>query len=610
MNKLFLATLLLITALIAAPNAKAQTYIHGDIEAMTSVIMSHDSAQCASTCNPMFFITIHNSFMGDSVWVIDTSAHLITARAGNSTGDTAWHVTLPIPMYMNYVTDDQLSGSAANFLGPIMKLVSGADTINGIMNFYSLTVTNPCVYGDVTGRTYIDNNGNCIYDGGDVALNAMQITTTAHLTGLGPSSRTWMTNSNTSGLYTQKVQRSWMTSYDVTLPPDYYFVYPLSSCFTGAYTLTTLPRAGVDFPLECSSSVDVECWAGSPYFAQPLRSFFLHPTVSNTGCDSASGQMKLVKDSRVVYNPGLSPYPADAVSGDTLIWNYANLTNLTTGAYWNSLLGHVHMTPNSTVAIGDTLCFRIYTNILATDINPANNDYTICLPVVAAYDPNAKQVVPQGTGTAGNIPVTTSELTYTLYFQNTGTAPATIVKVVDSLDSHVNPSTLKVLSTSHPMHPVWLAPGVVSFNFPGINLADSGSNEPASHGYVRFSVKLDAGLAVGTQIRNKGYIYFDSNPAVLTNSVLNTLVSGTAISTNLITEGDVKVYPNPVTDKITIENLQNGRFIISDITGKVIIEQEMHDNITVLDISKYPAGVYILKTIDGKNTTAIKFTKE
>ncbi len=610
MKKLIYGFLLLATAIIVGPIAKAQTYIHGDIEATKNISMSHDSSQCASTCSAMFLITIHNSFMGDSVWVIDTNLHIITASAGNTTGDTAWHVMLPIPMYGSYVTDDQLSGSTAFFFGPVLKLVSGPDIITGIPNSYPFYVSNPCIYGNVTGRTYIDNNGNCIYDAGDVALNSMEITSTANLTGTGPSSRSWLVYSNTSGLYTQKVQSSWMTSYDVTLPPDYYFIYPLTSCFTGAYTFTTLPQTGVDFPLECSSSVDVQCWTGSPYFAQPSRSFYLRPTVSNTGCDSASGQLKLVKDSRVIYNPSLSPYPADAVSGDTLIWNYVNLTNLSTGAYWNSLIGRVHMTPNSTVVIGDTLCFRVYTNILSTDINPLNNDYTVCLPVVAAYDPNAKQVVPKGTGATGDIPVTTRELTYTLYFQNTGTAPATLVKVVDSLDSNVNPNTLRVLSTSHTVHPVWLSSGVVSFNFPDINLADSGSDEPASHGYVRFSVKLDAGLPAGTQIRNKGYIYFDANPAVITNSVLNTLVGSTSITTNEIKEGDVKVYPNPVTDKITIENLQNGRLVITDITGKVIIEQEMVNNKTVIDISKYPAGVYILKTIDGKNTTAIKFTKE
>ncbi len=41
--------------------------------------------------------------------------------------------------------------------------------------------------------------------------------------------------------------------------------------------------------------------------------------------------MKLVKDSRVMYDPSLSLYPAASVAGDTLIWNYTDLTNLTGG---------------------------------------------------------------------------------------------------------------------------------------------------------------------------------------------------------------------------------------------------------------------------------------
>ncbi len=610
MKKLFLGIFLLATALITAPFSRAQTYRHGDIEATKDITIRHDSSRCSTACIPYFYITIHNSFLGDSVKLVDTNRHVLVSAWRNDYGDTAWSLIVSIPLYRASIVDNELSGSTATLFGPIMKLISGPDTITGIPNTYNYTVTNPCEYGYVSGRTYIDNNSNCIYDTSDIALNSMFMTSTANLTGTGPSSRSWISYSNSTGIYNQIVQKSWMTSYTVSMPPEYYFIFPLTSCFTGAYTFTTLPQVNADFPLLCNGSFDVECWAGSSGFAQPLRPFRLFPSVSNIGCERVTGQMKVVKDSRVVYNPGLSLHPADAVSGDTLIWNYYDLTNMSGGSYWNSLFASIYLTPNSTVGIGDVLTFRVYTNVLAGDVDPANNDNTIYLPVVAAYDPNIKQVTPEGTGTTGDIPVSTSELTYTLCFQNTGTASAFDVHVVDSLNVNINPTTLKILSTSHRMIPEWLAHDVVRFNFPEIHLPDSGHDEPSSHGYVRFSVKLNSSLPVGTQISNKGYIYFDSNPAVITNTVLNTLVASTSIGSNEITEGDVKVYPNPVTDKITIENLQDGRLVITDITGKVIIDQEMVNNKAIIDISKYPSGLYILKNIDGKNATAIKFVKE
>ena len=606
MRKNYLKFLLVFLCTLSAPSLKAQ--VVGDLDITWSPSMSHDSTQCASMGGVMFLITVHNSFLGDSIKIVDIGTSLLLHEEANTTGDSVWNIFYGLPMYVGYVTDDQITGGAAHFFGPDVKIVSGPDTAGPYHNSFSYFVTNPCIYGNVSGRTYIDNNGNCIYDLGDVALNAMLVTSTANLFGTGPSTIQKITTTDPSGNYNLTVRSSWMTNYNVTLPSEYYFIFPPTTCFTGPYVYTTLPHTGVDFPLLCTGSVDIECWAGSPGYAQPSRPFYMHPTVANIGCDSISGQLTLVKDHRVIYNAGLSTIPADWVSGDTLVWNYTKLTNLTGGAYWNCLQSHIHLTPDLTATIGDTLCFRIYADIPGTDINPLNNDYSVCLPVVAAYDPNAKEASPKGTGPTGLIPRTTDELTYTIHFQNTGTAAASYVGIIDTLDSHLDPTSLRVLSTSHHMIPEWLAPGVVKFNYDGINLPDSTSNEPASHGYVRFSIKLHSGLPSGTQIRNKGYIYFDGNPPVITSTATNTLEATTQINT--LATNEIKVYPNPASDQITVENLQNGRVEILNITGSVLISQQITSNKATIAVNEFPTGVYILKTISNGNTTTRKFIKQ
>ena len=63
----------------------------------------------------------------------------------------------------------------------------------------------------------------------------------------------------------------------------------------------------------------------------------------------------------------------------------------------------------------------------------------------------------------------------------------------------------------------------VKFNFDGINLPDSNSNEPASHGWITYTIDQVPGLLVGTQIRNTAAIYFDYNAPVITNTTLNTI---------------------------------------------------------------------------------------
>ena len=344
---------------------------------------------------------------------------------------------------------------------------------------------------------------------------------------------------------------------------------------------------------------------GSVRLHQP---FYMQPYVSNTGCDSAAGTLTFVKDSRVIYDSSLSLYPADTVRGDTLIWNYSGLSNISGGAYWNSFFSDVYLTQDSTVVVGDTLCFRTYTNIPAADIDPLNNDNTVCIPVVYSYDPNVKVVTPKGTGAEGFVPSNTDTLTYDLHFQNTGSDVANNINIIDTLDSHINPASLRILGTSHNMTPQWLAPGVVQFNYDYINLPDSSANEPASHGSVRFSVALNPSLAAGTQIKNTGYIYFDLNPAVVTNTTLNTIMASTNVH-QVATQKPVKVYPNPATDRITVENLSNGEISILNVSGVVMLKQDIVNDKTIIDLSDLPAGIYILKTVSGAKSATNKFTK-
>ena len=127
----------------------------------------------------------------------------------------------------------------------------------------------------------------------------------------------------------------------------------------------------------------------------------------------------------------------------------------------------MHLTPDNTVNIGDTLCFFVKSSLLTTDLNPSNNEYTFCLPVVNSYDPNMKEVTPKGEGVNGNIPQTTSTLDYTIHFQNTGNALAYNVFIIDTLDADIDPKSLRILGNSHSMVPEWLTANVVKFNFNG-----------------------------------------------------------------------------------------------------------------------------------------------
>jgi hypothetical protein len=601
-------TLLLFSTLPAL----AQTYTHGHLTATTLATPSHDSNSCQSTCMLGYIVTKDSSFVNDSIKVYDTLSGLITCYSVNTTGVIPWTTSVfPfMSLFTPVIADDQLSGSFAVFLERPLKIFSGLDTLGAIHDVFPLIVSNPCIYDTISGRVYIDNNANCTYDGGDTALNGMQINSINYLSSPTLSYNYRSLYTNPVGYYNMRIQKSWMVNYTVALPSQYYFIYPLSTCFTGAYSYTTLPHANVDFPLRCSDSVDVMSYSMYPPAIKIGRVFYMEPYVSNTGCNPASGVLTFVKDHKVIYDPALSMLPATYVSGDTLQWNYTNLTNLGLGTgYWNSMLSMIHLFPDTSAHAGDTLCFHIYSDIPATDIDHSNNDQTICLPVVNAYDPNVKEVSPKGTGILGLIPASTPKLSYIVNFQNTGTAAAQNVQVVDTLDVNLDPASLKIQGSSAMMTPEWLAPNVVRFNFNNIFLPDSSADEAASHGSVSFSIKLHPSLPAGTQIRNKGYIYFDSNPAVITNTALNT-ISSSLQTQPIVAALPLRIYPNPVHDILTIESPEAATVVVTNMSGEVVASKNITAGKAMLDLSKCANGLYIIKTVSSDKVTTSKLIKQ
>lgn len=601
--------LLLVFCLLSFAFTKAQTYSSGHIHVVVTDSMWHDSTSCTARCNILYNITVDSSYIGDVVTIVDTfDGTLVGTPHVNTSGSSPWTFSTTAFNYTGY--DIYLPSGLAStiyFIAPTTKVTSTIDTLRYIATSDSFFVANPCSCSSVTGRVYADNNANCIFDSGDVGLNLPLF---VGETFISPGSGGVYGHESylSLGSYSINLQQSWMSSCTVYLPSSYAFIFPSSLCFSSSYTFTTLPQTHVDFPLQCTSNIDVQCYALSPGRVRLHKSFYMQPYVSNTGCDSASGELTLVKDSRVHYDPLLSSHPADTVRGDTLIWNYFGLSNLSSGAYWNSFMSDISLMPDSTLVVGDSLCFRVYTNIPFADINPYNNDYSFCLPVVYSYDPNSKEVSPAGTGPEGYIPNGADTLTYTIHFQNTGSDVAENIRVVDTLDSHINPKTLRILGTSHTMTPKWLTSNVVEFDYNEINLPDSGSNEPASHGEVRFSVVLNPGQHAGTQIKNTGYIYFDANPPVITNTTLSTIVEPNGIK-SIVANTEVAVYPNPATDHIIVEGLNGGELSIMNISGSVVIRQNIVADKTSIDVSRLPPGVYVLKTLSSTNATTAKFTK-
>ncbi len=235
----------------------------------------------------------------------------------------------------------------------------------------------------------------------------------------------------------------------------------------------------------------------------------------------------------IITVANLSSVPAPAVgvglkhpSFLSYLAAYPDVTTLVTDSmYW--YLGDIP--PMGTRSISATVLTNKFTPIGTAvtvkgqvyaplgDSDHSNNTDLLQKVVVGAYDPNDKNVDPAYITPAilANNP---PPLEYVIRFQNTGTYEAETVEIVDSLSTNLQWQTLRLISSSH--FCTWdISPnGVVKFHFPNIMLPDSTTNEPGSHGFVKFSIQAQSGLSEGDNIANFCDIYFDFNEPIRTNT--------------------------------------------------------------------------------------------
>ncbi len=229
-----------------------------------------------------------------------------------------------------------------------------------------------------------------------------------------------------------------------------------------------------------------------------------------------------------------------------------------------------------------------------------------CKQNTASSDPNDKQAFPKGYGAAHYVRPGTP-LEYQIQFQNTGNDTAFTVRVVDTLSSWLDPATIRPGASSHLYTWDLNGAGVLSFLFEHILLPDSNVNEPASHGFVKFTIYPRTDAPLETVIENTAEIYFDFNDAIVTNTTFHRL------GENFITVGlwqplqsgyEVLVSPNPFSDMawLEVKGLRQNvpiRLQVFDLQGKLQMEMDSEGSVFQLKKGGLPGGLYLFRIEQG-----------
>ncbi|WP_027419986.1 FG-GAP-like repeat-containing protein [Crocinitomix catalasitica] len=358
----------------------------------------------------------------------------------------------------------------------------------------------------IKGNLFVDLNLNGFLDSADVGMSYTNVSTTpeSDFAFTAPSGAYFMNFVDTSGTYLLAPNE--IEHWSVVTDSLTYSIF-IGDFFTAVDSL--------DFgfyPDTVFDAITADIVGGFPRCNQEVN-YWLN--IENIGTTVPSGKIKLTLDDSLTYiSSAITP---DSIVGQNIYWSFDSLM------YFSNYQINLHVQMPDFLSEGDTLTSTLFSTVDSLEGMVFSTTAELEQILRCAYDPNDKIATPAGTDNLGYIPIGVTELDYTIRFQNTGSDTAFTVIISDQLDTNLNWESIELLSTSHFMDVEVNYDGEVEFRFENIMLPDSIVDEPASHGYVRYRIHLNEGLDPGTSIYNTANIYFDANPAVVTNTKINTL---------------------------------------------------------------------------------------
>ncbi len=315
--------------------------------------------------------------------------------------------------------------------------------------------------------------------------------------------------------------------------------------------------------------------------------------VINTGSVNATGMLRFIKPTAIEATPD-SP-PANAVSADTLIWNLDLLPFIN---YDFNVLLEIP----TTVSIGTLLPFFVEAIPDIPDAFLADNTVSFTETVVGSFDPNDKLVDPERIST--EVAAEGTWLDYTIRFQNTGTDYAGLVRLTDTLSERLDLPSIQIRSASHACQYAFREGRVLEATFYPIALSPTLANEPGSHGFLRFAIRLLPGLEETDTVRNAAHIVFDYNAPVRTNTAKTWVEVVSAIRELTGSWRQLTLFPNPASAVCTIAtpqemDVKNAQLYVMDPTGRLL---QTHPFTTELKVGNLATGIYfvVLKTLKGE----------
>ncbi len=433
---------------------------------------------------------------------------------------------------------------------------------------------------EVCGTAFYDENNNCVKDEGEVGLPNIELE-------IQPGGLTVFTDEN--------------GDYTIPLGIGSYVI----SQVEGGNWRPSCPTGQITHDVNVTSLGGEYCgfnFSESPTCSDPDLTVEVSATAHRIGFENMiavhyenlGGEMARDIDLTVILDEKIkaleASIPWDSNNGNEFVWKIKSLDIGGSGTIYI-----VDFVANDAI-LGSNLSLQSKISHLGNDCDLSNNQMENLSQAIGALDPNDILVSPEGEVRNEEV------LTYKIRFQNVGNSVVNQVVVEDQLPDALDVSTLEMGSASDPYRLTVSENGLLRWTFDNILLPDSTANEPMSHGYLTYRIKMKPNQRIGTRVENQANIFFDNNPPIITNTVLNIIVDKNQKPLN----DGLMVTPNPVVDdaKIMIrpdagknpEKIYSIRLFNS--SGQKVLE--------VFDVDKHEYYFSIEDSIPGMYTVLVR----
>ncbi|WP_298115879.1 choice-of-anchor L domain-containing protein [Flavobacterium sp.] len=400
--------------------------------------------------------------------------------------------------------------------------------------------------------------------------------------------------------------------YDANLSNVYNFSYQVSPEFSSYFSSGTTSYSGISISPSGTQTLYFPITQTIPFedisvsiipIEQPRPGFNYTNAIElkNTGVTTFSGTLDFVKSPQVTITNVSETTTTPTPTGFS-----HSFLNLLPG---EARIIYVTMSVPSIPAVnlGDILSNSATTTVPTSDVISTNNTFSNSQIVIGAYDPNDK-MESHGDKIQFNQFGSNDYLFYTIRFQNEGTADAINIRIEDVLNSKIDETSVQMISASH-VYDMQRTANNLIWNFNDIYLQPMSVDEEMSKGYVTFKAKLKPGFAVGDIIPNTANIFFDTNPAIVTNTFNTEFV--TTLGNLAFESGSFMMVPNPASDFVQIYLQNNSEsiksIIIHDVLGKTIkMIDEVNSNQTKVNTSEFSKGIYMIEIINNYGLKTVK----